>query len=53
MEVVIGIVVLYALYKMFSKKKNSGGCKYCGGELFPTSKEGYSFKCSDCREYMV
>jgi len=23
--------------------------KYCGGELYPTHKEGYSLKCKECR----
>ena len=53
MELLIGAVVVFILYKLvFGRKGNSGksgGCKYCGGELFTTSKKGYSFNCKDCR----
>ena len=53
MELIIGIAIIFGIYKIFSgnnrTSKNSGVCKYCGGELYATHKPGYSLKCKDCR----
>nr|WP_320049123.1 hypothetical protein [uncultured Desulfuromonas sp.] len=57
METIIVVVAAIVLWKFLFKKGNSassektsgGGCPYCGGELYPTHKPGYSYKCKECR----